>query len=73
MNMVSVSVNDDGIRRLQIKPMEDHYAILENEFAIGVIVRSPIDQSNSWSIKWFNGKIGMDYIPLSHAMQEALK
>jgi hypothetical protein len=70
--MVEIStVNDGAGHTIQIKMMGDHYAVLANGFVIGVVSRDP--SGKTWGFYPLDGRGEFQYVPLQHALAEALK
>lgn len=59
---------------IQIVMMQDHYAVLANGYVVGTIERSlGPGNDGKWALHFLDGSQGLSYVPLYHAMQEAMK
>lgn len=56
------------------KEMGDHYAVITlGGVVVGTITRSGRDNDGMWQLVFLNGDVGLNFVPLHNAMQEALK
>lgn len=57
---------------IEIKPMHDHYAVIAEGKLVGTIERS-IGESKTWDLHWIEGYQDLSYVPLNHAIREAMR
>jgi hypothetical protein len=75
MTSVTIIPIDHGTwPTMQIQMMQDHYAVLANGYVVGTIERAIGDgNEGKWGLHWLDGSTPWNFIPLHHAMREAMK